>query len=57
MKKWRVYYNNWDYGLHEAIEENCWEYEADTEQECWDWIDAHDYLDGEEFYDVYCAED
>ena len=58
MKEWKVYFTNWEYGLADALKDDDWEYEAETEDEAWDWIENHEGMltEYEESYDVYHAE-
>ena len=55
---WKVYFENYLYGLADAIKENCWEYEAETEEEAWNWIEKNENMlcEHEESYGVYYAE-
>lgn len=56
MKDWKVYYCNWEYGLGDALLHDDWEYETDSEEDAWKWIDEHEGQlvdDYEEGYDVY----
>lgn len=57
MKNWKVYLLNWDNDLYDAIESDSWDFEAETEDEAYEWIDAHrDDLSPDESYEVYHAE-
>jgi hypothetical protein len=58
MKNWKVYFENYQYGLGDALKDNDWEYEAETEEEAWAWIEANEnaLIDPEESYNVYHAE-